>query len=152
MRIEAVKREVQSSGTMQVARATIKATPKIFDNGLQNASCYSPKASNTACPSLIRSSPSTSQTPPNGGQIPPFLAAPVPDIKHRSPRAATAQDRNEFRAEQAASGGRLGHILHIRAGKVLQLAVSPACFFRLHERAVHRSGRSTMALGRLTTN
>ena len=31
MRLEAVKREVQSSGTMQVAKATIKATPKIFD-------------------------------------------------------------------------------------------------------------------------
>jgi len=31
MRIEAVKRDVQSSGTMAVAVATIKATPKIFD-------------------------------------------------------------------------------------------------------------------------
>jgi hypothetical protein len=31
MRIEAVRREVTSSGTMEVATATIKATPKIFD-------------------------------------------------------------------------------------------------------------------------
>ncbi len=31
MQLEAVQRDVSSSGTMQVAKATIKATPKIFD-------------------------------------------------------------------------------------------------------------------------
>jgi len=31
MQLETVRREVSSSGTMQVAKATIKATPKIFD-------------------------------------------------------------------------------------------------------------------------